>query len=99
LNRPKQGFSIPLTQWFRNDVSSYAHDILSSQRSQQRGIFQPQFLQRLLQTDGTTRLRNHSQALWTLLCLELWFQTYMDEPATHDQTSAVTPFTPVSSHF
>lgn len=99
LNRPKQGFSIPLTQWFRNDVSSYAHDILSSQRSRQRGIFQPQFLQRLLQTDGTTRLRNHSQALWTLLCLELWFQTYMDEPITHDQTSAVTPFTPVSSHF
>jgi asparagine synthase (glutamine-hydrolysing) len=80
LNRPKQGFSIPLTQWFRNDMTSYAHDILSSQQAQQRGLFQPAFLQKLLQTDGSARLANHSQALWTLLCLELWFQVYMDKP-------------------
>lgn len=81
LNRRKQGFSIPLTQWFRNDVSSYAHDILGSTRARQRGLFQPQFLEKLLQTDGSSRLQNHSQALWTLLCLELWFQTYMDDAA------------------
>lgn len=98
LNRPKQGFSIPLTQWFRNDMNSYAHDVLSSTRARERGIFQPQFLQRLLQTDGTTRLANHSQALWTLLCLELWFQTYMDEPTQHDQAYSATPSTPMSSH-
>lgn len=98
LNRRKQGFAIPLTQWFRNDTNSYAHDILSSERARQRGIFQPQFLQRLLQTDGTTRLANHSQALWTLLCLELWFQTYMDEPIQHDQVYSATPSMPISSH-
>lgn len=97
LNRPKQGFAIPLKQWFRNDTNSYAHDILSSERARQRGIFQPQFLQRLLQTDGTTRLANHSEALWTLLCLELWFETYMDEPVQRTQTYPATPSTPVIS--
>ena len=80
LNRPKQGFSIPLSHWFRHDTNSYAHDVLGSQRARQRGIFQPDFLQTLLQTDGSVQLANHSQALWTLLCLELWFQTYMDQP-------------------
>lgn len=86
LNRRKQGFAIPLTEWFRSDVNSYAHDILGSERARGRGIFQPQFLQKLLQTDGSTRLANHSQALWTLLCLELWFQTYMDEPSLEHET-------------
>ncbi len=80
LNRRKQGFSIPLTQWFRNDVNSYAHDVLGSARARQRGLFQEPFLQKLLQTDGSSQLVNHSQALWTLLCLELWFQAYIDEP-------------------
>ncbi len=81
LNRRKQGFSIPISHWFRNDAHSYAHDILGSQKARQRGIFQPEFMQMLLQTDGSTRLANHSQALWTLLCLELWFQIYIDQPS------------------
>src|SRR5437660_1665889 len=80
LTRPKQGFTLPLAKWFRNDTISYAHDILGSQQARERGIFHPQLLKKLLSTDGSARLENHSQALWTLLCLELWFQIYMDSP-------------------
>ncbi len=80
ITRPKQGFTIPLAKWFSHDASGYAHDILGSQQARERGIFHPQLMKKLLQTDGSTRLANHSQALWTLLCLELWFQTYMDSP-------------------
>ncbi len=90
LQRPKQGFAIPLSLWFRNDVTSYAHDILNSRQARERGIFQPAFIHTLLQTDSSKRLTNHSQALWTLLCLELWFQTYMDEPANQRMLSTST---------
>ncbi len=90
LQRPKQGFAIPLSLWFRNDMTSYAHDILSSRQAQERGIFQPAFIRTLLQTESSKRLVNHSQALWTLLCLELWFQTYMDEPANQRMLSTST---------
>lgn len=85
LERPKRGFAVPISSWFRKDVTSYAHDQLSSAKAQSRGIFDPKFLHELLKTDGTSKIQNHSQALWSLLCLELWFQTYMDQPAIHTE--------------
>src|SRR5207245_5762676 len=39
LQRPKQGFGVPINHWFRRDLTSYAHDMLVSPRAQQRGIF------------------------------------------------------------
>lgn len=89
LERPKRGFSVPINNWFRKDMHSYAHDVLSSSKARGRGIFSDQLLENLLRTDGSGTLINHSEALWTLLCLELWFQTYLDEPV-HDQSATST---------
>jgi asparagine synthase (glutamine-hydrolysing) len=80
LTRPKQGFGVPLQHWFRGDLASYARDLLDSPRVRQRGIFQPAFIRRLLQEHASTRLINHSNAIWALLALELWFQVYIDQP-------------------
>ena len=78
--RPKHGFSVPIKQWFRGDLNTYAHDLLDSPRAQQRGIFNPQFIRNLLNAHASTKLVNFSEAIWALVCLELWFQVYMDEP-------------------
>ncbi len=79
LQRPKQGFAVPIKHWFRGDLTNYAHDLLDSARARQRGIFNPQFVRSLLHAHTQTRLVNHSDAIWALLCLELWFQVYMDQ--------------------
>ena len=81
LQRPKQGFGVPIKQWFRADLRDYAHDLLNSSRARQRGIFHPQFVSSLLEAHEHNRLVNHSDAIWALLCLELWFQIYMDQPS------------------
>ena len=80
LARSKQGFGVPLKHWFRGDLTGYAFDLLDSQRARQRGIFNPQYIHNLLKSHASTNLVNHSNAIWALLCLELWFQVYMDEP-------------------
>jgi asparagine synthase (glutamine-hydrolysing) len=87
LQRKKQGFSIPMDHWFRKDLADYAQSMLESPRALQRGIFNPQFVHYLLTAHKNTRLVNHSSAIWSMLCLELWFQTYMDSPATHHDRS------------
>ena len=81
LARPKKGFGVPIKHWFRGDLTVYAHDLLDSARARQRGIFHPQFICDLLQAHSNTRSVNHSEAIWSLLCLEHWFQTYMDVPS------------------
>ena len=83
LTRKKQGFSMPMEHWFRGELSSYAHEVLESPRARERGIFNADFISNLLKAHQTNKLVNHSSAIWTLLCLELWFQIYMDTPALH----------------
>jgi asparagine synthase (glutamine-hydrolysing) len=80
LARPKQGFGVPLKHWFRGDLASYACDLLDVPRARQRGIFNAHFIHKLLKTHASTKLVNHSREIWALLCLELWFQVYIDEP-------------------
>jgi len=80
LSRPKQGFAAPIKQWFRADLTSYARELLDSRQARQRGIFDEQFIRNLLKAHASSRLVNHSEAIWALLCLELWFQAYIDEP-------------------
>jgi asparagine synthase (glutamine-hydrolysing) len=80
LARPKRGFAVPIKHWFRGDLTDYACEILRSPTARQRGIFNPKFIDTLLSTHAQTTLVNHSSAIWTLLCLELWFQTYIDQP-------------------
>ncbi len=79
LSRPKQGFAVPTKQWFRGELAAYARDLLDSGKARQRGIFDTQFIRNLLKAHASTKLLNHSRAIWALLCLELWFQVYMDE--------------------
>jgi asparagine synthase (glutamine-hydrolysing) len=83
LSRPKQGFSTPLKYWFGRDLSGYAHELLSSSQSRQRGIFNPVFIQSMLKSLTGPTARSASKAVWALLCLELWFRVYMDEPPLH----------------
>lgn len=82
LNRKKQGFSAPLAHWMRKDLASFARETLESKQAQQRGIFDPQFVNQLLESHKKSTLVNHSQAIWAMLTLELWFRAYMDAPKT-----------------
>ena len=93
LTRGKQGFGVPIKHWFRGNLINYAHDLLDSPRARQRGIFDPDFIRNLLRAHASTKLVNYSEAIWALLCLELWFQVYMDEPPLHGEPNAQTYIT------
>jgi len=80
VNRPKHGFRVPIKQWFRGDLTAYARELLDSPRAQQRGFFNPAYIRNLLNAHASTKLVNFSEAIWALVCLELWFQVYIDEP-------------------
>ncbi len=83
LTRPKQGFSPPIEPWFRGDLTNYAHELLESPRARQRGIFNQEYILNLLTVHASKKWVNHSSAIWTMLCLELWFQVYMDKSPTY----------------
>ena len=76
LTRRKTGFGVPIDRWLRGELRTYAYDVLTSASARQRGIFRPQFVEELLKAQAYA---NHGEAIWALLCLELWFQIYIDQ--------------------
>ncbi|MEK6249427.1 MAG: asparagine synthase C-terminal domain-containing protein, partial [Planctomycetales bacterium] len=78
--RPKMGFSIPLDHWFRHELKSFVSGVLLDPISLERGYFRPDAVRQLI-TEHNAASWDHSQRLWSLLCLELWQRTFID-PAT-----------------
>ncbi len=79
IDRPKQGFAVPLSRWFRGELNGYVHDLLLSPSSRARNIFNPAYIENLLLLQG--RGRPLDLQLWTLISFELWCRTFLDSPA------------------
>lgn len=80
LDRRKQGFAVPLGQWFRNEPPGFLHDLLLSDRSRARGIFNSDYVERMLTLHQ--RGRAMDLQLWTLISFELWCRRFLDSPVT-----------------
>jgi asparagine synthase (glutamine-hydrolysing) len=77
LCRPKRGFAVPLSHWFRGQLGPFVRDLLLSQRSIQRGIFRKSYIERLIEMND--RGRSMDLQLWTLITFELWCRRFIDE--------------------
>ncbi len=76
LDRPKQGFAVPLGSWFRHGAGRCLRDRLLSDASRRRGILDPSRVEELIRRHEAGRpLDLH---LWTLLSFEVWCQTFLD---------------------
>ena len=80
FDRPKLGHSVPMKNWMREQaaVKDWMVNILSSEKFKGRGLFNPDFVQRLL-NEHFQKTHNHSHRLWALVVLELWFQNNLDD--------------------
>ncbi len=78
LDRPKQGFGMPIEQWINNQLRGRIRDTLTEPRTRQRGLVNPGYVDTLLDEHERGR-RDQSMPLWVLLMLELWHRTFIDD--------------------
>ena len=71
LDRPKQGFGVPIDVWINEQLRPRIRETLQAKQTSERGIFEPKYIETLLEEHEHGR-RDHSHALWTLFMLELW---------------------------
>jgi len=72
FQRPKMGFALPIGQWFRVELRSMLHDHLFAAGSFAARHFVNKTVRRLVEEHEARRV-DHSQRLYSLLMLELWF--------------------------
>ncbi len=77
-NRPKQGFDIPLLDWFRNDFNDYIFNILLEKKFvEEQNIFSYEAILRL-----KNKLHSNSPGfvhgtIWALIAFQYWYKKYM----------------------
>ncbi|WP_397595948.1 asparagine synthase (glutamine-hydrolyzing) [Silanimonas sp.] len=79
LDKPKQGFAIPLPEWFRAKLGAMAGDVFASRAFRERGWVQPAIVDGLL-AEHRSGGADHAEPLWQVLVLELWARRFMDMP-------------------
>ena len=85
LKRKKQGLAVPFAQWTKHGIEGHIRRVLSKKSVEKRGLFEGSYVQDLLNHWGP-RAARHSQLIWSLFCLELWFRLYIDTPTLDPQT-------------
>ena len=80
ITKPKQGFAIPLADWFRGPLRTLAADTFASREFRERGLVDPAVALTLLDEHVSGRL-DRSEALWQVLCLETWARRFLTEAA------------------
>jgi len=70
-NRPKQGFRVPLTSWFRNELAADVKSRLLDHSNPATGAIAKSDVEALLQ-DHIAGNAEHSVRIWALLALQSW---------------------------
>jgi len=78
LERPKQGFGVPINQWINVELRERIRETITEPRARARGYTEPVYITRLLDEHERGR-RDHSTQLWSLFMLELWHRAFMDD--------------------
>jgi asparagine synthase (glutamine-hydrolysing) len=75
IDRPKTGFSIPIDDWLRGPLKSWAGDLLSSDRIRRQGLFHAKCVEDRLAEHMSGR-RNHGYWLWNVLMAQAWHDAW-----------------------
>ena len=78
IYRPKNGFGVPLRRWLQVELRDWLADILSVERLQSRGLFDPHSVQRLIAANAEGRI-DASYTLLSLACIEIWCKFFIDQ--------------------
>lgn len=73
LYRPKQGFSVPIAGWFRNELRNELRSALLGSVMADCGIFNERTVRRLVD-EHQSGIGDHSAALWSLLMFEAFLR-------------------------
>src|SRR5687768_17020554 len=75
MDRPKQGFGVPLSRWFRGELRPLLLDVLTPSRTADLGLRDYGTVRRLLD-EHLSGARDQSARLWPLLVLGLWHDAH-----------------------
>jgi asparagine synthase (glutamine-hydrolysing) len=86
LTKKKWGFTFDPVEQYKKDLRSLALEVLTPERLQRSGVFNPDFVRRVLDAKPHQRLRWHYFMLWQMIGVEIWQDTFVARQVTPTPT-------------
>ena len=77
LSGPKRGFGVPLAKWLRGPLKDEIRRYSNTTFLKQQGLFNPQGVQKLIQTQEHENKILYSSILWSFYMFQRWWEEYM----------------------
>ncbi len=78
IDRPKQGFAVPVGRWLRSELREWAEAHLSADQLRVGGHFNVKTVRRCWEEHLSGR-RNHDERLWTILMFQTWLEEFKSQ--------------------
>ncbi len=75
VNRPKQGFAVPIGQWLAGPLRDWAESLLSETSLHRHNVFNPKVI-RSRWIEHTSGEHNWERLIWNVLILQAWLQRW-----------------------
>ena len=75
IDRPKEGFVLPINEWLLNNLRAMVEEWLAPERLAVHGLLRPETVRRWLD-EHYARTANHGTRLWNLIMFQLWWERY-----------------------
>ena len=73
LNHPKQGFGVPLSLWFKDDLKEYVNDKLLSHNPLLSNYLSKNYIKKIIENNRKGN-RDFSSKIWSLIFFEEWLK-------------------------
>ena len=77
LYRKKEGFSIPMKNWLKQELRPLMEDTLSKDRIKKDGLFNEEYVE-TLKSDHLSGRVNNAHQLWSLMVFSFWKDKYLN---------------------
>lgn len=75
VDRPKKGFSVPIDYWLRNELKSWADELLNKDEIENQGFLDSEKVMKIW-NEHLSEDRNWGQIIWTILMFQSWLKNH-----------------------
>ena len=76
MDRPKMGFSVPIIEWFSDELKHYLDHYFEPGLLEKQGLFNVKLLTKM-KTKYLAGQKHHIGKLWTILVFQMWYERWM----------------------
>jgi asparagine synthase (glutamine-hydrolysing) len=76
MDRPKMGFSVPITEWFRDELKDMMLDYINEELLKEQKLFNVYNVIKM-RDDYFNGRTEYANRLWMILVFQMWYKRWM----------------------